>query len=127
MTDTRKTAAAFAGRWRIAEMELWDQDAIDLLGPAFIAFDDEAMGEFRFCAVEGWIDCRFGQRDGLPLVEFSWEGGDDADQACGRGWTVIEKDGQLRGRLFFHRGDDWAFTAGREVGQAPRRGRRRSR
>ena len=24
------------GRWHITEMELWDQDAIDLLGPAFI-------------------------------------------------------------------------------------------
>lgn len=24
------------GRWRITEMELWDSEAIDLLGPAFI-------------------------------------------------------------------------------------------
>jgi hypothetical protein len=24
------------GRWRIVEMELWDRDAIELLGPAFI-------------------------------------------------------------------------------------------
>jgi hypothetical protein len=26
------------GKWRITEMDLWDQDAIDLLGPAFIEF-----------------------------------------------------------------------------------------
>ncbi len=127
MTATRKTATAFAGRWRISEMELWDRDAMDLDGPAFIAFEAEAMGEFRFCAVQGWIDCRFGARDGLPLVEFSWEGADDADQAGGRGWAIIEQDGHLRGRIFIHRGDDSAFAAGREVGQAPPRGRRRSR
>jgi hypothetical protein len=24
------------GKWRIIEMDLWDQEAIDLLGPAFI-------------------------------------------------------------------------------------------
>jgi hypothetical protein len=27
------------GRWRIVEMELWDEDAIDLIGPAFIEID----------------------------------------------------------------------------------------
>jgi hypothetical protein len=27
---------SITGRWRIIEMELWDQEATDLLGPAFI-------------------------------------------------------------------------------------------
>jgi hypothetical protein len=34
------------GRWRIVEMELWDHDAIDLLGPGRIHFhcgDDPAF------------------------------------------------------------------------------------
>ena len=31
-------AAPFQGKWRIAEMDVWDNEAIDLLGPAFIAF-----------------------------------------------------------------------------------------
>jgi hypothetical protein len=26
------------GRWRIAEMELWVQEDVDLVGPGFIAF-----------------------------------------------------------------------------------------
>jgi hypothetical protein len=27
-----------AGKWRIAEMDLWDREALDLVGPAFIEF-----------------------------------------------------------------------------------------
>ncbi len=45
------------GPWRIVEMELWDQDAIDLLGPAFIEIGDND-GTFRFIAVDGWMDIR---------------------------------------------------------------------
>lgn len=29
------------GKWRITEMELWDSDFIDLLGPGYIQFDPE--------------------------------------------------------------------------------------
>ena len=43
------------GRWRIVDMELWDLDAIDLLGPAFIELRDEDQGQFRSIAVEGWM------------------------------------------------------------------------
>ena len=31
-----------ADKWRIEEMELWDREFIDLLGPGYIAFDDES-------------------------------------------------------------------------------------
>jgi hypothetical protein len=54
------------GRWRIVEMDLWDLEAIDLLGPAFIEFRRDRTGEFRFIAVEGWMDCANGERDGRP-------------------------------------------------------------
>ena len=30
---------SIAGKWRITEMDLWDQDAFDLLGSAFFSFD----------------------------------------------------------------------------------------
>lgn len=29
------------GRWRIVEMEMWDQEAVELLGPGFIEFTDD--------------------------------------------------------------------------------------
>ncbi len=103
----------FKGFWRFEEMELWDEDFINLLGPANITFDDDALGSFEFGAVVGFIDCRFSERDGKPFVEFSWQGKNDTDDDCGRGWGMIADDGNLHGRIFFHYSDDSAFTAKR--------------
>lgn len=105
-----KPANPFIGRWRITEMELWEREDLDLVVPAFIEFDRAGMGEFQFIAVQGCLDCRFGERGGMPAVEFSWEGQDDADDAMGRGWAIL-RDGTLEGRWFFHRGDDSWFRA----------------
>jgi hypothetical protein len=33
------------GRWRIVDMEVWDQEAVDLLGPAFIELRDGDQGQ----------------------------------------------------------------------------------
>jgi hypothetical protein len=41
------------GAWRIVEMDLWDSEAIDLLGPGFIQFGADRSGQFRFIAVQG--------------------------------------------------------------------------
>jgi hypothetical protein len=100
-------------------MELWAREAIELLGPGTILFEDEAFGEFRFIAVRGFMDCRFADRDGQPLVEFSWQGKDERDDVSGRGWATIQSDGTLRGRLYFHQGDDSAFTAVRAEARPP--------
>ncbi len=101
-------------------MDLWDRDAIDLLGPAFIDLDADGSGCFRFIAVEGDIDARLVGSDGR--VEFSWDGNDECDPAFGRGWVQLEADGSLRGRIFFHGGDDSAFLAvAAEEKPAPRR------
>jgi hypothetical protein len=56
-----------AGRWRILEMDLWDRDAFDLVGPAFIEFSRDGTGSFGFIAVQGWMDCRQAEIDGLPV------------------------------------------------------------
>ena len=45
--------SALLGKWRITEMELWDTDFVDMLGPAYIAFDAKGGGEFVFGAVHG--------------------------------------------------------------------------
>ena len=94
-------------------MELWDREYLDLEGPAHITFDSDRLGSFQFGAVAGWIDYRLGTRDSKPAVEFSWEGRNDADPTCGRGWATID-DNRIVGRLFFHNGDDSAFLAVRE-------------
>lgn len=104
------------GRWRIVEMDLWDLEAIDLLEPAFIEFRRDRTGQFRFIAVEGWMDCAHGKRDGRPSADFTWEGNDEGDRASGRGWAVLEPDGSLRGHIYFHLGDDSGFCAVRAEG-----------
>ena len=108
------TPRAVAGRWRIVEMELWDIDAIELLGPAFMDFDADGQGSFRFIAVVGWMDTRSADHPGPCGVEFSWEGEDECDKASGRGWAAVSEDGALRGRISFHLGDDSGFRAIRE-------------
>jgi hypothetical protein len=104
----------FEGRWRIVEMDGWDQEAIDLLGPAFIEITANGQGSFRFIAVEGSMDVREGERDGRPAIEFSWEGNDECDPASGRGWATLAADGSVEGRIYFHMGDDSSFRAERQ-------------
>src|SRR4051794_21130047 len=102
------------GPWRIVEMELWDQEAIDLLGPAFIEIGRGHNGSFRFIAVEGSMDVRRVESGPSPRIEFSWEGADEYDPASGRGWAAIASDGSLSGRIYIHGGDDSAFRAVRD-------------
>ena len=99
------------GRWRIVEMEVWDREAIDLLGPASIEIGPDNEGSFRFIAVEASMDVRQSDRDGLRGVEFTWEGHDEGDPTSGRGWAAAAPDGTLTGRIFIHLGDDSSFLA----------------
>lgn len=92
-------------------MELWDQEAVELVGPGYFEFGPNNAGSFGFVAVEGWMDIRQRVREGRPGVEFSWEGWDDGEQTSGRGWAALTSEGSLEGRIFIHRGDDCAFRA----------------
>ena len=83
-------AAPFQGRWRVVEMDEWDEEARDLVEPAFIRFD--------------------GEDGGSPIAEFSWEGVDEGDQRSGRGWVEVGTAGRLVGHFFFHNGDDSGFV-----------------
>jgi len=100
----------FTGRWRITEMEVWDQDFVDLMGPGYFEFDKEDSGEFQFGAVQGQMDCRIGTIDGESRIEFTWDGNDEDTPSNGRGWAAI-RDGQLFGMVYIHLGDDSWFKA----------------
>lgn len=104
---------SFIGRWRIVEMELWNQEDLDLVSSAHITFEKDGLGELQMIAVNGGIDYRVAERGGKPAIEFSWEGFDEMDPASGRGWAILDQD-RLCGRLFFHLGDDSSFVAERE-------------
>ncbi len=62
------------GRWRITEAELWDRDALDLVAPAFIEFTEDGSGSFGFIAVQGEMDCREMERDGMDCRVWSSPG-----------------------------------------------------
>ena len=112
---TRRTPAfthSFAGRWRIAGMDQWED--IDLLEPAHITFVGKDSGELVFAAVEADLDVRCGSRNGEACAEFSWEGSDDNTHASGRGWAALGTAGRLVGHVFIHKGDDSGFVAERE-------------
>ena len=103
-------------RWRITEMEMWDNEFLDQEAKAFLRFDPEGMGEFHFCYVHGLMDCRRTERDGKPAAEWSWDGNDEHHPALGRGWVVLQEDGMLEGMIFFHQGDESSFRAKRWPG-----------
>ena len=110
---TRRTpdfARVFAGRWRITEMDEWDE--IDLLGSARITFSGK--GELVFIAIEADLDVRYGAHDGAACAEFSWEGFDDGSPASGRGWAALGTAGRLVGHIFIHKGDSSGFVAERD-------------
>jgi hypothetical protein len=92
-------------------MDLWDRDAIELLGPAFIELRADGTGSLRFIAVTGDLDCRYDEHGQEARAEFTWEGDDEGSHVSGRGWAKIEDDGSLRGRIFFHLGDESTFRA----------------
>jgi hypothetical protein len=98
------------GKWRIVEMDLWDQEAVELLGPAFIELEGQG-GRFRFIAVDGSMSCKHGEKNGRPHVAFTWEGNDECDPVSGRGWVSLRTDGSLGGHVYFDQGDDSAFRA----------------
>ena len=105
-------ARAFAGLWRITEMDEWDE--VDLLGSAHIAFTGRDGGKLEFLAIEADLDVRYGSRDGAACAEFSWEGFDDDTAVNGRGWAALGTAGRLVGHIFIHKGDDSGFVAERE-------------
>ncbi|MGB5561076.1 MAG: hypothetical protein WBN02_02060 [Sedimenticolaceae bacterium] len=105
-----KQMKPFAGKWRIAEMEVWDQEYVDMEVPGFVRIGSSGTGRFQFGLVSGDIDGRVEQCGKALRFEFSWFGQDENDLVCGRGWAVVEDD-ELQGRIYLHQADDSAFRA----------------
>lgn len=100
--------AAFVGRWRITEMEQWDQDYIDMEEPGHITFAKNASGGFHFGCVDASMDWRYDESIGR--VDFTFDGSDEGDQVSGRGWAKIDAK-EIIGRIVFHLGEESGFKA----------------
>jgi len=98
------------GRWRIVSMSAWDKAFLDEEVPAFIEFEKKGGGEFHFGYIQGFMDCRLTQRDGEPIIEWTWDGNDEMESAQGRGSAAM-KGGELHGMIFIHQGDESEFVA----------------
>ena len=105
-----KNRNPYIGKWRIIEMEMWDQEFIDMETEGFFLFEKEGSGSFQFGLVQGQIDYRIEKTGEVERLEFSWEGQDENDEGMGRGWALVKND-HLEGRFFFHLGDDSWFKA----------------
>lgn len=112
----RQPTSQLMGRWRITEMELWELDDLDLLGPAQIALEHSGRGRMNFISVDLLLDYQLARRDNRDGVEFTFDGSDEGDRVSGRGWAVLDGQ-QLRGHIYFHQGDDSGFVARRLTGR----------
>ncbi len=75
------------GGWRINETGTWATDYLDLVEPAFIAFEQPGVGsEFRFGAVVATLNCGYSQTD----VGFGFHGSDVGTEVWGEGWAEVD-------------------------------------
>ena len=102
----------YLGKWRIIQMEMWNQEFIDMETEGHFIFEEDELGSFQFGLVQGQIDYRIEKTVEIERLEFSWEGQDENDAASGRGWAVRQND-RLECRIYFHLGDDSWFKAKR--------------
>lgn len=90
------------GRWRITEMDLWDQGAIDLLGPVFIESGKKRPGHFsihRWTVPTRGTAGRTRSLPGIAMTRATWP------------WAKIRIGGSLNGRIFTHQGENLGFKS----------------
>ncbi|MGD0660408.1 MAG: hypothetical protein ABSD38_20290 [Syntrophorhabdales bacterium] len=94
----------YVGTWRITEMELWDQDFIDLVGPGQIVVYEDGRGSISFGAVELDMDCTTPRTGKQGRITFTFDGFDEGDEVSGKGWVNLHGN-ELKGEIRFHLGD----------------------
>lgn len=70
-------------------MGVWDNDFLDLVEEGRLTVKGSTHGEIAFGALKGFLDVRYGTRDGLAFAEFSWKGHGENESVCGRVWVVF--------------------------------------
>lgn len=98
-------AIGFTGLWHIREMELWDEDYFNMEVQAYIEVDERANGNFQFGLVAGHMSGEIVQDERGEILEFTWEGNDECDEASGSGWLKLKDTDTLEGKIKLHYGD----------------------
>jgi hypothetical protein len=97
------------GRWRIVEADIWDQDYLDLCGPAIIVIGADGRGEIAFGAMQATLDVEYGPTS----VAFRWVGFDEGDEVNGEGDAELLDDGSIKIVFACDNGDDAILKARR--------------
>ncbi|MEG5171372.1 hypothetical protein [Microcoleus sp. B3-D7] len=103
----------YCGKWRSAEMELWDSDYLDMEVEAYIEIEPTVSGEFQFGLVSGQIDGEVVKDGKDRRFEFTWDGNDECDPASSSGWLKLKDKNSVDGRVKFHQGDSSSLVAKR--------------
>jgi len=109
----RMTKNKFIGKWRITGMSEWDNEYFDMEVPAYIKVKKNLMGDFQFGLVSGQIDGRIVKRHEKEYFDFTWDGNDECDSACGSGWIILKDENNTEGEIKIHLGDSSTFQARR--------------
>jgi hypothetical protein len=100
----------YRGWWRIVETSQWDDDHLDLLGPAMFSISGRG-DRWRMIALLADVDWR-AAKSGL---RFSLNGAWEFDPTSATGTVKLEKDGRLKGTFRIKHGDSSTFIAERTV------------
>ncbi|MFH2044043.1 MAG: hypothetical protein ABIK92_02735 [Pseudomonadota bacterium] len=104
---------AYLGKWHIRKMDLWDKEFIDLDGPGYLSVKRGGEGILQFGAVRATVDYEVELIGDVERLEFSFEGEDEGDPVCGRGWAQVDSQ-NMTGKIYFHYGDESGFVAEKE-------------
>jgi hypothetical protein len=109
----KQKSASVVGTWHIYEMEQWDEDYFNMEVQAYITVDQRGAGDFQFGLVSGSLGGEFRQPGGIERFDFTWEGNDECDEACGSGWLTLKSADEVEGSISLLGGDRSAFAARR--------------
>jgi hypothetical protein len=103
----------FEGIWYITEMANWDEDYFNMEVQAYFEIDERGSGDFQVGLVTGAIDGQIAIDKLGEKLKFTWEGGDENDEANSSGWLRLQDDDTLQGKIKIHGGDSSLFLAER--------------
>ncbi|MEC4803006.1 MAG: hypothetical protein SAJ12_20085 [Jaaginema sp. PMC 1079.18] len=108
---TNEAFLPFTGTWNIYDMEMWSEDYFNMEVQAYITVEDTGNGEFQFGLVCGGLSGYVETIGEVERFAFTWEGGDEMDEASGSGWLRIVDATEVEGLFDLHYGDRSLFKA----------------
>lgn len=102
----------FMGEYKITEMPDFDDTYLNMDGDPTFIINENGSGEFHFGVITGNFEGKVKEKDGKEIFSFRWTGNNEADDAAGTGWLLIDDENEgIEGEIRFEDGDDNYFYA----------------